>query len=217
MNRFLGSLNVYKFGLCIHSILYYNLVTSIPPFFFFFLYFSFNGDKALYFLFAICTAKNQYWKLETNIPRKGIAGQQFQTISTFMCLWAIYIFPRLIFLFCCRKYVGRSWGYINRSQNMNVWNGTVAAQFLFWEYLFRIFWYCFLQLWWCRLCSGLSWFWLYSTEHEFSLFPSVKKTREYPPPPSKYRHLPHQWAQPLHINRMNVIRSREEGGECGVY
>ncbi len=37
-------------------------------------------------------------------------------ISTFTCLWAIYIFPRSICLFCCRKYVDRSWKYINRSQ-----------------------------------------------------------------------------------------------------
>ncbi len=37
-------------------------------------------------------------------------------ISTFMCLWAIYIFPPSICLFCCRKYVDRSWDYINRSQ-----------------------------------------------------------------------------------------------------
>ncbi len=33
-----------------------------------------------------------------------------------MCLWAIYIFPRSICLFCCRKYVVRSWKYINRPQ-----------------------------------------------------------------------------------------------------
>jgi hypothetical protein len=38
------------------------------------------------------------------------------TISTCMCLWAIYIFPQWICLFCCRKYVDRSWEYINRSQ-----------------------------------------------------------------------------------------------------
>ncbi len=37
-------------------------------------------------------------------------------ISTFMRLWAIYIFPRSVSLFCCRKYVDRSWDYINRSQ-----------------------------------------------------------------------------------------------------
>jgi hypothetical protein len=33
-----------------------------------------------------------------------------------MCLWAIYIFPRSLCLFCCLKYVDRSWEYINRSQ-----------------------------------------------------------------------------------------------------
>jgi hypothetical protein len=37
-------------------------------------------------------------------------------ISTFICHWAIYIFPRSICLFCCRKYVDRSEEYINRSQ-----------------------------------------------------------------------------------------------------
>ncbi len=37
-------------------------------------------------------------------------------ISTFMCLWEIYIFPLSVFLFCWRKYVDRSWEYINRSQ-----------------------------------------------------------------------------------------------------
>jgi hypothetical protein len=37
-------------------------------------------------------------------------------ISTCMCLWAKYIFPRSICQSCCRKYVDRSWEYINRSQ-----------------------------------------------------------------------------------------------------
>ncbi len=37
-------------------------------------------------------------------------------ISTFMCLWVIYIFPRWVCLFCWRKYVDRSWDYINHSQ-----------------------------------------------------------------------------------------------------
>ncbi len=35
-------------------------------------------------------------------------------ISTFMCLWANYIFPRGVCLFCWRKYVDWSWEYINR-------------------------------------------------------------------------------------------------------
>ncbi len=38
------------------------------------------------------------------------------SISAFMCLWPIYIFPRWVCLFCWRKYVDRSWEYINRSQ-----------------------------------------------------------------------------------------------------
>ena len=37
-------------------------------------------------------------------------------ISTFMCLWANYIFPRWVCLFCWRKYVDWSWEYINRSK-----------------------------------------------------------------------------------------------------
>jgi hypothetical protein len=37
-------------------------------------------------------------------------------ISTFMCLWANYIFPRWVCLFGWRKYVDWSWEYINRSK-----------------------------------------------------------------------------------------------------
>ncbi len=33
-----------------------------------------------------------------------------------MCLWANYIFPRWVCLFCWRKYVDRSWEYTNCSQ-----------------------------------------------------------------------------------------------------
>ncbi len=43
-------------------------------------------------------------------------------ISTFMCLWANYIFPRWVCLFCWRKYVDWSWEYINRSQTHEYWN-----------------------------------------------------------------------------------------------
>ncbi len=43
-------------------------------------------------------------------------------ISTFMRLWAIYIFPRSVCLFCWRKYVDRSWDYTNRSQAHECWN-----------------------------------------------------------------------------------------------
>ncbi len=37
-------------------------------------------------------------------------------ISTFMCLWTNYIFPRWVCLLCWRKYVDRFWEYINSSQ-----------------------------------------------------------------------------------------------------
>ncbi len=43
-------------------------------------------------------------------------------ISTFICLWAIYIFPLSAYLFCWRKYVDRSWDYINPSQTHECWN-----------------------------------------------------------------------------------------------
>jgi hypothetical protein len=47
-------------------------------------------------LLCICIAlqRNKTKKFETNIPRKGIAWPQQP--HTFMCLWAIYIFPQLI-------------------------------------------------------------------------------------------------------------------------
>ncbi len=59
------------------------------------------------------TAKTKCRKFETNIPRKEYLGLP---ISTFMCLWANYIVPWWVCLFCWRKYVNRSWEYINRSQ-----------------------------------------------------------------------------------------------------
>ncbi len=37
-------------------------------------------------------------------------------VPTLIYLWEIYIFPGLVCLFCWRKYVDRSWEYINHSQ-----------------------------------------------------------------------------------------------------
>ncbi len=70
------------------------------------------------------TAKIQYRKFETNIPRKGIARPV--TVFTFMCLWAIYIFPTIdLPILLQRKYVDRSWEYINRS---DTWMWTLGLR-----------------------------------------------------------------------------------------
>ncbi len=52
-------------------------------------------------------------------------------ISTFMCLWAIYIFPETVCLFFCRKiqYVDRFWEYLNRSQRHECGNWDWASVF----------------------------------------------------------------------------------------
>ncbi len=53
-----------------------------------------------------------------------------------MCLWEIYIFPRSVSLFFWRKYVDRSWDYINRS-HINVEIGAEAALFPEKEYVHK--------------------------------------------------------------------------------
>jgi hypothetical protein len=53
--------------------------------------------------------------LKQIFPEKEYRGA-LVPISTFMCLWANYIFSRWVCLFCWRKYVDWSWEYINRSK-----------------------------------------------------------------------------------------------------
>jgi hypothetical protein len=84
------------------------------------------------------TAKIQYRKIETNIPKKGIARLQSKFLH--LCFCGRFIFSHNRSVFCCRKIGGPIMEYIYRSQTheCGVEIGTEAAQFLFWENINRI-------------------------------------------------------------------------------
>ncbi len=64
---------------------------------------------------SILHCKDKIPKFRNKYSQKRNIGVSVP-ISTFMRLWVIYIFPWSVCLFCWRKYVDRSWDYVNRSQ-----------------------------------------------------------------------------------------------------
>jgi hypothetical protein len=84
------------------------------------------------------TAKTQYRKFETNIPRKGIARPLSQFPHSCVCERFLYSHDRSVYS-VAGKYVDRSWEYINRSQTHECGIGTEAVQFSFCEYIKGIF------------------------------------------------------------------------------
>ncbi len=90
-------------------------------------------------------------------PRKGIARPQ-SPFSTFMCLWAIYIFPESVHIFFCSQ-VGRPiLEYINRSQTNEWWNWERGCAVPFLGIFVSNFQYCAfamqgMSLWRCDVSS----------------------------------------------------------------
>ncbi len=70
-------------------------------------------------------------------------------ISTFMYLWAIYIFLRSVHIFCCK--VGEPSVWIYKSLNVEFRNE--ATHFNFWKYLFQMYGTVCLQ---CRIRGALA-------------------------------------------------------------
>ncbi len=82
------------------------------------------------------TAKTQYRKFETNIPRKGTARLQSQILHSCFCERFIYSPDRSTYS-AAGKQMDRTWEYIygDRSQPYECENWAEGAQFLCWEYI----------------------------------------------------------------------------------
>ncbi len=76
--------------------------------------------------------KNKISKIQNKYTQKRNSAASV-SITTFMCLWAIYIFPRPVCKYSAAwKYVVRSWEYKNRSQTHECgnWDWGRAIPFL---------------------------------------------------------------------------------------
>ncbi len=105
----------------------------------------------------VCTAKTQYQKFETNIPRKGIARPQSQFPHSCVCERFIYFHNRSAYS-AAGKYVDRLWEYINRSQTHECgnWDWGCAIPFLGthkWDFCCSVVitWIYRKTDWWLRL------------------------------------------------------------------
>ncbi len=91
-----------------------------------------------------------FWELRGLSPNVIHSCHSFMSFMAFMCLWAIYIFPGSICLFCCRKYsmwiVDRSWEYVNRSQTHECENCDCDRAISFMEIFVSMFRYWFFAV-----------------------------------------------------------------------
>ncbi len=91
----------------------------------------------------VCKIALQRHNTETSkqiFPEKEFAAASVP-ISTLMCLWAIYIFPLTICLFCCREICMWAILEINKSlTNTWMWKlGLRPRNSFFWEYIKGVF------------------------------------------------------------------------------
>ncbi len=73
------------------------------------------------------TARHNIENLKQIFPEKELRGHDSQFPHSCVCE-PIYIFPQLVFLFCWRKYLDRSWIIAHRHMNEEIGE---AAQYLF--------------------------------------------------------------------------------------
>jgi hypothetical protein len=81
-------------------------------------------------------------KIRNKYSQKGNCAASVP-MSTFICLWAIYILPPSVCLFFCRKYVDRSWEYRIRSQTHECrnwdWGRAIPPKGIHkWDFLCRV-------------------------------------------------------------------------------